>query len=256
MSTRRALAAGLVGVPGAFALLVAVEAWIAWGAERPSFADPSREPVALGTGPPLTYVVMGDSTGAGQGAAYEHGIAMATARHLARTHAVELTNLAESGATLADVLRSQVEPAAALRPDVVLLAAGANDVTHLTSRHGLRADLTAVAGRLRAARRDTRIVLTAAPDMGSVPRLAQPLRALAGGRTRQLNRVFDAVARAHELTTAPIARETGSSMREDPSRFAADRYHPDERGYALWIPVLTRALDDALVETRLRGLAH
>ncbi len=82
--------------------------------------------------------------------------------------------------------------------------------------------------------------------MGAVPRFAQPLRALAGQRTRQLNVVFRAVAREQGLTLAPIACETGPGMRADPTRFAPDRFHPNERGYALWVPVLTHALDEAM----------
>ncbi len=104
MSPGRRLAAGLSAGPGALALLLLVEAWIARAEMRPCFVDPSREVVVQGWGPRLVYAVLGDSTGAGQGAPYQQGIAMATARHLARTHTVELTNLSASGATLVEVL--------------------------------------------------------------------------------------------------------------------------------------------------------
>jgi lysophospholipase L1-like esterase len=171
VSPGRGLAAGLSAGSGALALLLLVEAWIARAGMRPCFVDPSREVVVQG-GPRLVYAVLGDSTGAGQGAPYQQGIAMATARHLARTHTVELTNLSASGATLVEVLRDQAGPAGRLRADLVLVALGANEVTHLTRRPRLRARLVILVERLLEARSDTRIVLTGAPDMGAVPRFA------------------------------------------------------------------------------------
>ena len=70
--------------------------------------------------------------GTGRGAPYERGIAVATARHLATRGPVTLTNLAVSGARFGDVRRDQLPAAVRSRPDVVLVAAGANDVTGLT----------------------------------------------------------------------------------------------------------------------------
>lgn len=69
----------------------------------------------------------------------------------------------------------------------MLVAAGANDVTGLTRLGSVRDDLEEIVDRLRAARCDVAIVATAAPDVGAAPRLAQPLRAVAGWRTQQVN---------------------------------------------------------------------
>lgn len=237
---------GLVAAAVALALLLVGEAVVAArGAGDEVFRNPSREPMRFGRGPRLVYAVLGDSTGAGQGAPYERGIAVGTARGLARGRAVELSNLSVSGATTAEVLRDQAAAAARLRADVVLVAAGANDVTHLTRPRRLRASLRALVDRLRAARCDTRIVLTASPEMGVVPRFAEPLRSVAGLATRRVNRVFFRVARERAVTVAPIAREAGPPFERDPSLFAPDRFHPDARGYAVWVPVLERALAEA-----------
>jgi len=236
----------LLALAGLLVLLV-VEAVIARRGPVEDFVNPSRAPRSLGDdGAPLTYVVLGDSTGAGQGAGYDAGIAVGTARHLAAAHRVTLTNLALSGARMADLLRDQVATAAALRPDVVLVAAGANDVIGLTPTGSVERDVEHLVARLRAANPAVAIVLTSAPDMGAIPRLAQPLRSLAGWRTGQVNARIREVARRGDLVLAPIAERTGPGFRADPSLFAADRFHPDARGYATWIPVLNEALDRAL----------
>src|SRR5687767_9002841 len=86
----------------------------------------------------VTYVVLGDSTAAGQGADYESGIAAVTARHLAERHPIEMTNLGVSGAKLRDVADGQLPAAERLKPDLVLLSASANDVIRLTTVSSMR----------------------------------------------------------------------------------------------------------------------
>ncbi len=64
--------------------LLGVEAYLATRGVPEPFQNPSPAPREFGTsGPKFVYVVLGDSTAAGQGAAYDKGIAVQTARHLA-----------------------------------------------------------------------------------------------------------------------------------------------------------------------------
>ncbi len=231
---------------GSFAGLLIAEALLARRGPEVAYRPPSSEPRTLGSGTSLEYVVLGDSTAAGQGATYDRGIAVATARHLASDHRVTLTNLAVSGARMRDVELSQVPPAVRRRPDVVLIAAGANDVTGLTPVDSVTRSLDAVVRRLRSADPGVDIVVTGAPDMGSIPRLPQPLRTVADWRTRQLNAAIADLATRRGLVVAPIAAETGPAFRRDDGLFAVDRFHPNVRGYATWVPVLTAALDEAL----------
>ncbi len=107
--------------------------------------SPARASLTFGTsGPELTYVVLGDSTAAGVGGDYERGIAVATARELAKRRIVSMTNLSVSGARIEDVRKVQLPLAESMRPDLVLLSAGANDVTHLTRLRSVQRDLRAI----------------------------------------------------------------------------------------------------------------
>jgi lysophospholipase L1-like esterase len=190
----------------------------------------------------LTYVILGDSTAAGVGGNYESGIAVATEKALGQRGRVSMTNLAVSGAQMEDVRELQLPDAAALRPDVVLLSAGANDVTHLTTIRSMRADLRTIVETLKSANPEVKIVITGSPDMGSPPRIPRLLRGFAGSRTKAVNRMFVEEATRLGLVFAPIAEKTGPLFRKDPSLFASDRFHPNDRGYATWIPVLNEAL--------------
>ena len=233
----------------AFAVLLVfgVEVLLAIPGPDDHFSNPSALPQHFGgPGEPLLYVVMGDSTAAGRGAPYEEGIAVQTARHLAQSRPVTLVNVAVSGAKIGDVVRDQLPAVLRLKPDLVLLAVGANDATHFTSGRNIAADLTTTLTHLAAACPGVRVVLTGSPDVGTARRFAQPLRWLAGVETVRVNAVMEPVGRQHGAIWAPIALATGPLFARDPSLFAPDRFHPNARGYATWLPTLNAALDAAM----------
>ena len=228
-------------------LVFVVEALLAIPGPDDHFHNPSPQPMRFGgPGKALLYVVMGDSTAAGRGAPYDDGIAVQTARHLAQSRPVTLVNVAVSGAKIGDVVRDQLPTVLRLKPDVVLLAMGANDVTHFTPGARIGAGLTAILTQLAAARPGVRVVLTGSPDVGTARRFLQPLRWLAGRETLRVNAIMQPIARQHGANWAPIAQATGPLFARDPTLFAPDRFHPNARGYATWLPALDVALDKAL----------
>ena len=228
-------------------LVFVVEALLAIPGPDDRFRNPSAEPMHFGgRGEALLYVVLGDSTAAGRGAPYADGIAVQTARHLAQSRPVTLVNLAVSGAKVGDVVCDQLPTALRLKPDLVLLAVGANDATHFTPGGRIASDLTTILHTLTVARPGVQVVLTGSPDVGTARRFAQPLRWLAGRETVRVNAIMEPMGRQHGATWAPIALATGPLFARDPTLFAPDRFHPNARGYATWLPILDDALDTAL----------
>jgi lysophospholipase L1-like esterase len=250
--TRRALL-GAAAVPVAFAAVLAVEVQLArTGPDLPDDAPLDHDGRVGGDGVALRVVWLGDSTAAGVGAnAATDALPQRVARALDRP--VDLTVLAVSGDRVADVVHDQVGRLAELRPDIVLVSIGANDVVHLTSRARFRSGYD----RLVASIPDgALVVLLGVPDMGAPPRLAQPLRAIAGHRGRTLDRVVKSVARAVDAVYVNIAGETGPTMRSDTARyFAEDRYHPSGAGYGVWSDAVLRQLVPA-VEARFPRVAE
>ena len=240
---RRTLAALalLLALP---ALLVAEAIWALQGPDGVAFTPPPTTPqrVGSGSGEPLRFAVLGDSTAVGQGARYEQGIAVGAAEHLARRRPVALLNVGKSGARWEDVER-QADRAARFKPDVVLVAAGANDVTHLTATGSVADSLRRTVATLREASPEVAIVLTGSPGVGVVPRFAQPLRWVAGRRTAQMNEAITKTADDLGATLAPVAARTSDLFAADRTLFAADDFHPSARGYATWRPVIAEALD-------------
>lgn len=187
---------------------------------------------------PLRVAWLGDSTAAGVGASsaaatLPRQVAAATGRP------VEVSVLARSGARIADVVDEQLPQLAALRPHLVVVSVGANDAAHLTGVGAFARRWEQVVPPPGA-----RLVALGIPDMGSPPRLAQPLRALVGWRGRRLDaRGARRLAAAGRATWVDVAGRTGPAFRRHPDRyFSADGYHPSDAGYRLWADAVVDAI--------------
>ena len=238
----RAAAVGLpIALAGFLALLV-VEVQLARGGAvldgRPLELDGR---VGGGGGPPLRVLWLGDSTAAGVGVDQpDDALPDVVASALGRP--VDLEVRAVSGARIGDVLDDQAPSTTGLEADVVFVSVGANDVTHLTSRDDFGDRYRSLLRQLRAG---SAVVLLGVPDMGAIPRLAQPLRAVAGFRGRELDEVVRDVAAEAGATYVPIAAATGPAFRGEPEQlFAADEYHPSAAGYRLWADAVLAAVGD------------
>lgn len=202
--------------------------------------------VGLPRGRALRVVWLGDSTAAGVGVG-RVGDALPTRVASGLGRPVEQRVLATSGARVSTVVEDQLPELASWRPDVVLVSVGANDVVHLTPRDDFEARYRRlVAGMPEGAD----VVLLGIPEMGSIPRLAWPLRPLVGFRGGQLDEVVVGVAGSGGASYVDIAGETGSAFRRDPERFfASDDYHPSADGYQRWAEAVLEVLRGERVGT-------
>ncbi len=208
--------------------------------------DIPREAITYGEGEPLNYVVLGDSLSVGQGGDYQTGMAVTSAQQLAKTNKVSMTNVGVSGARAKDVLDKQLSGALKAKPDVALIIIGSNDITHITGIESVKSSINSTISQLVESNCHIKIVLTGSADMGAVPRLPQPLRYFAGQRVKKLNHAVTSIVQDNQLTFAPIAEKTGQAFRDDPTLFAADKFHPNTRGYDVMNTVIVSAVNEAL----------
>ncbi len=198
-------------------------------------------------GDELTFVVLGDSTAAGVGAgAPADAYPQLLARRLAGDgYRVALRVFGVSGARVEDVRREQLERAIAADPDLVFMAIGANDTTHLTPLDDVRRDTALVLGRLEA-ETGAEIVVAGAPDMRA-PAFLQPLRWLSGWRGRQVAGAVEEAGTDAGVAVVELAKETGPLFESDPDRYhSADDFHPSADGYELWANAIYPVLNEAL----------
>ncbi|HEV1998606.1 MAG TPA: SGNH/GDSL hydrolase family protein [Candidatus Dormibacteraeota bacterium] len=201
--------------------------------EAPGSPDETVGPAA---GAPLLFVILGDSTGSGVGAVTQDlGYARRCARALAeRTgRRVQLRDFAVSGARVTDVLHDQLPRMAGLRPDLVLVVIGGNDVTHLTSPIAVRRDLGSVLDKVAA--NGAPVIVSGIPALGTATRLLQPLRLITGAIAAF---VYDPIWREEtarrQMHRVDLADKTGPRFRDDHSLLAPDGFHPGPRGYEVW----------------------
>lgn len=127
-------------------------------------ARPIPQPTqTTGEGKKLAYVVLGDSTSASQGSSYADGFVTASSQHLASTFTVQTSNFSVPGATIYDIEAVQLDQTLNLKPDIVLISAGANDVTHFTRGRAIEASLQRIIDQLKRLIQKCRLLSPARP---------------------------------------------------------------------------------------------
>ncbi|MEV5612719.1 SGNH/GDSL hydrolase family protein [Streptomyces sp. NPDC052225] len=189
----------------------------------------------------LRYVALGDSQtegvgdGDGDDATGLRGFADRLAERLAAVNPeVRYANLAVRGRLAADVHAEQLAPALALKPDLVTVVAGVNDLMRPSF------DAAAVAGHLEAmyaqlAQAGATVVGVTFPDVGRLVPLARPL----ARRVVDLNSRIRAAAHRHGVVLADTA---DVAVVTDPRLWCADRLHASPLGHDR----IAAALADAL----------
>lgn len=175
------------------------------------------------------YVAIGDSSTEGledpDGYGGYRGWADRLAQHLADAQAepLEYANLAIRGLRAHQIRSSQLDAALAMRPDLMTVFAGVNDVIGLRCDFTLlRADLDAMFG---AARETGATVATfTMPDPVAVNPLSRPVRE----RMLRFNAVVREVAYEHGVLVTDFERYP---IAEDPRLWFPDRLHGNALGH-------------------------
>ncbi|WP_030195798.1 SGNH/GDSL hydrolase family protein [Streptomyces sp. NRRL S-87] len=185
------------------------------------------------------YVALGDSQteglGDGDDSTGQRGCADRFAELLAAHEpGLRYANLAVRGRLAHQVREEQLAPALALRPDLVTVVAGVNDLL----RPGFDPD--AVAGHLEAmyaafAAQGARVVTVTFPDVARLVPLARPL----GSRVDALNDRIRAAAGRHGVTLVELGRH---AVVTDPRLWSADRLHAGPLGHERIAAALAHAL--------------
>jgi lysophospholipase L1-like esterase len=228
------------------ALLVANLLAVFYNGTPVAAPDIPRQEITVGEGDEFRYLILGDSTSIAQGGEYSHGFVVKTAENLSKNFKVTYQNFGVSGARINDVATDQLERSKDFMPDIVLVAVGANDVTHLTSLGSIEKDMKYIVNTLRERNKNVKIVFTGSASMGDVLRFAQPFKWYMGYRTKNVNIVFEKVALEENVIFAYIARDTGKQFAENPEYFALDKFHPNNQGYSAWTKVLNKAIESSI----------
>ena len=210
--------------------------WRAGSSARPFDDSPDDNGIyGSGRGEPYDIVVLGDSSAAGVGTDAAHetvgaiiasGVAALTGRR------VRLTNRAVVGAESSDLERQLANSLEdVMRPDVVLIMVGANDVTHRIERSASVRQLEQTVRRIRAL--GSEVVVGTCPDLGTIQPIRQPLRSLMKRWSRDLAAAQTVAVVEAGGRTVSLGDLIGPEFAESPHvMFSKDRFHPSAAGYA------------------------
>lgn len=216
----------------------AFTAEVAYAYLWPAPAQPEFDPsVVLGPpdGVPLRVAALGDSTLTGPGVRSPDEIwaRVALARLAEVTgRRVELRSVGVGGATSADVVHSQLEDAVRFSPRLALVSVGANDVIRGIPLKRLERNLDRIVEGLQAA--GATVILSGVGDLGTIPRLAPPLRHMASRLGRRADHVHARVAERHGALKAEQWGWAAHQFRTRRDVWSPDRFHPNPAGHQIW----------------------
>ena len=187
----------------------------------------------------MRYVALGDSytigTSVGKAERWPNQLVAGLGARVPPTAVELVANLGVNGFTSADVIRTELPALPGLRPEVVSLLVGVNDVIRGVSAGAYEANVGRIleaaielvgAGRTFGLTTPDYTVTPAGADYGN------PIAVAA--RIREFNAVFTAAAEAHHVAVVDI-HDLSLRAAADRSLVARDGLHPSGAQYALWV---------------------
>ena len=181
----------------------------------------------------LLYVAIGDSAAQGIGASRPaHGYVGVLAKRLGNRWRV--VNLGISGATVRIAIDSELPALRKLKPDLVTVSIGANDIASFD------------AGRFE---RDIRELFDALPPHAIVADLPSFYFLPGEKKVVVANRIVRDAAAERGLVVAPLHAHTRrQGLWGVSTQFAGDLFHPNDRGYRIWASAFEAAVDARVAE--------
>lgn len=197
----------------------------------------------------MRYLALGDSYTIGTGASDEtHNYPSILAQRVAKAtgREVELTNPAVNGFTTLDVIARELGYIERLKPDLVSVLIGVNDLVQGRTLHHYRASLARIydavaglglpAGRVVAISIPNWSVVPAARDFGDPKRLRRA--------TDSFNAVASREATSRGFNWIDITAVSAAAQ-GTPGWISPDRLHPGDIQYAAWAEVIWDAVKES-----------
>jgi acyl-CoA thioesterase-1 len=157
-------------------------------------------------------------------------------------------NLAVNGFTSRDVIERELPMVASLRPELVSLLIGVNDVVQGVRPETFRSNVATILDELGAAVAPSQIVIVSVPDYTVTPEGAtygDPERRHAA--IVEFNATVEQLAGDRGVAFVDIF-DVSQRVRNDRSLVARDGLHPSGAQYRLWVDRIA-AVVDALLES-------
>lgn len=188
----------------------------------------------------LTYVAIGDSLTAGVGASLVSSslpALLAEKISAEKRVAVSVRNLGQPGATSFDILTGQILDAGGLKPQIITLFIGTNDLHQFVPVEKFKGNLLAAIGALKRIDQ-AEIYLINLPYLGAKDLVLPPYDLYFEWQLKRYNAAISEAAAETSVRLIDLYSASEQPLRADPGLYCLDRFHPSDRGYALWVDLI------------------
>jgi lysophospholipase L1-like esterase len=193
----------------------------------------------------VLYVALGDSTVEGVGASSpaRNYVGQLHERLSAVYPRVRVVNLGVGGATASRVLSRQLPRAIKLRPDLVTLSVGPNDITGKRDLESYARDIDAIL-RILTGQTGAVVVVNLIPDLTVTPRFrGTEIEARLRERVVAFNEILALQARGYGAEVVDLYSASQHEVPSRPDLIGPDRYHPSDDGYARWAELMWTGIE-------------
>jgi lysophospholipase L1-like esterase len=161
---------------------------------------------------------------------------------------IQLTaNLGVNGYTSADVVAEELPQLDELRPELVSLLIGVNDVVQGVPDAAYAANVAVILDDLAARLPANRVVCVATPDYTRTPRGAEYGNPeLQSDRIVRFNAILREACELRGITFVPEIFEISQRASDDPGLVAEDGLHPSGQQYRRWVDAIAPIVQDLL----------
>ena len=183
----------------------------------------------------FTYVAMGDSTveGIGSSGPKKTFPALVFASIKQEFKHAKLHNLGRGGAKISDVISSQLGSAIQLKPDLVTISVGANDLRNRTKLKQFRNDLSQLIEVLKR-KTDAKVIVNNIPDLSHLPSIPFVFRIYSKILLKRFNQIIQEQTHKSQVILVDLYSQSKLFANKYPEFISSDGLHPSDTGYALW----------------------
>ena len=185
------------------------------------------------------YVALGDSTGVGVGSQHDGGYPERLYQRLKGAGIkAGIMNLAQSGATSADLLSGPVHKAVEVRPALITLGIGTNDLWRLVPVSTFEMNLKVIGKALEQT--GAKVVVSNLIDLGRAPiavmidSMLRIPRAMFIQRIEAFNAAIGSFSKRPNFSVVDLFSLSTRSAEDFNGLFASDGFHPSAKGYERW----------------------
>ena len=183
----------------------------------------------------FVYVAIGDSTVEGIGATHHSRSFPALVFEKIKKDRREAVfyNLGKGGARVRDVIESQLPRVIELKPNLITISVGGNDLHRRTKLKHFESDYFHLIKTLKE-KTDAEIIVSNIPDVSLLPSLSIFVKYLGKFMNNRLNRVINNHAKQFKCILIDLYEGSKENSRKYKDLIAADGFHPSDKGYSLW----------------------